>query len=159
MDLSTTKLVIVVVSVTLLMLISGSASRYFSSNYPSEIDKSKRTDFLHKHKLYDSEVPNIKKQAQKYKKNSLKQKDLISSPDRDCKTLSFLEDVTCEICDYIVSHVKDLVARGSTQEAVVWFARFVCIEFKIEDDRVCSTIVEEFKVGCLYYLCPCKSIC
>lgn len=66
---------------------------------------------------------------------------------RECGTLVGVSAVDCKLCALFVSGTRDLIEKGSTQADIVTFATITCTELKIEDDRVCKAVVQEFKVS------------
>lgn len=83
---------------------------------------------------------------------------------RECGTLISVSKIDCEICDLLVTGLRSLAQRGSTQDDVVHFATKACIDLKIEDARICPAIVQEFKVNLniifkpLFFLCSCLTV-
>lgn len=65
----------------------------------------------------------------------------------ECGSIVRVSALDCELCSYLVEQLSDLVAKGSTQEDVEKVATEACIGFKIEDDRVCRAVVQEFKAS------------
>ena len=53
----------------------------------------------------------------------------------------------CQICKAGVSLIRALMATNRCQEEIaIGFTKF-CVKMKIEDERVCTGLVNEFKVG------------
>ena len=61
--------------------------------------------------------------------------------------------IDCDVCILFVHGLKILAEKGSTQEDVADFSKHVCIDLKIEDERVCAAITQEFKVKLYVYTC------
>lgn len=70
----------------------------------------------------------------------------------DCGTIV---GVSCELCRVFFFGLKELVARGTTQDEILDFAVNVCVRFKIEDPRVCKAICREFAVSISTFNCIC----
>ena len=66
---------------------------------------------------------------------------------KECGTFVKFSAIDCDICILFVTGLNVLIEKGSTQEDVVEFTTKVCIDLKIEDERVCESITREFKVG------------
>jgi hypothetical protein len=69
----------------------------------------------------------------------------------ECGSIKSVSPIDCDICEYLVEELSDLVAKGSTQEDIVKVSTEACIGFKIEDDRVCRAVVQEFKASFTYF--------
>ena len=65
---------------------------------------------------------------------------------KECGTFIKYSAIDCDICILFVNGLRVLVDQGSTQESVALFAARVCKDLKIEDDRVCDAITQEYKV-------------
>lgn len=65
----------------------------------------------------------------------------------ECGILADLSFIGCEVCTLAVDGLQDLVKKQSSQEDIVEFMTFICQKFKIEDDRVCGAIIQEYKVS------------
>ena len=65
---------------------------------------------------------------------------------KECGTFLKYSAIDCDICILFVNGLRALVDQGSTQEDVAVFATKVCKDLKIEDDRVCDAITQEYKV-------------
>ena len=64
----------------------------------------------------------------------------------ECGTFLKYSAIDCDICILFVNGLRALVEQGSTQEDVAVFATRVCKDLRIEDDRVCDAITQEYKV-------------
>lgn len=64
---------------------------------------------------------------------------------KECGTFFKYSAIDCDICILFVNGLRALVDQGSTQEDVAVFATKVCKDLKIEDDRVCDAITQEYK--------------
>lgn len=110
-----------------------------SNNRKTGIDATNTIDV---DTLYESSP--IKALVQKHGEEAL----LAARADRkrECGTLVSVSAIDCELCYSFVSFARYLVEKGSTQQEIVKFATSACIALKIEDERVCRAVVEEFKV-------------
>ena len=59
-------------------------------------------------------------------------------------SLSF-NNFECEACKVMTGFIQKLFLLNSTEEFIAKEARFLCIKLKIEDTRVCTGIIPEFK--------------
>ncbi|XP_052797334.1 sphingomyelin phosphodiesterase-like [Mya arenaria] len=76
------------------------------------------------------------------------QSDLIDAKKyrhRECGSIISVSALDCDLCYRFVEGARALVEKGFTQEVVVKFTTDACIELKIEDERVCKAVVQEFK--------------
>ncbi|XP_045170624.2 sphingomyelin phosphodiesterase-like [Mercenaria mercenaria] len=64
---------------------------------------------------------------------------------RECGSIVSVSAIDCDICVLFVNELSSLVDKGKTQEDVVEFSTKACIDLKIEDERVCQAVVQEFK--------------
>lgn len=55
--------------------------------------------------------------------------------------------VTCDVCKIIVSTVQKLYEAKTSWDEIAKVAGDICYWFRIEDERVCKSITEEFKVN------------
>ena len=55
--------------------------------------------------------------------------------------------VDCVLCGLVVDETRRLFSDGHSQQEVVKFITKICIESKLQDEDVCSTMVQTFKVG------------
>lgn len=69
---------------------------------------------------------------------------------RECGTIVSVSKIDCKICVLFVDGIKDLVAKGSTQDDVARFSTKACIDLQIEDERVCKAIIQECKVRSVF---------
>ena len=53
--------------------------------------------------------------------------------------------ISCEVCKLLVFTVQDLIKTNASQEDIVKISTAICIDFKIEDKRVCDGITKEFR--------------
>ena len=56
--------------------------------------------------------------------------------------------VTCDVCKIIVGTIQKLYEAKTSWDEIAKVAGDICYWFKIEDERVCKSITEEFKVKC-----------
>ena len=54
--------------------------------------------------------------------------------------------VTCDVCKIIVGTIQKLYEAKTSWDEIAKVAGDICYWFKIEDERVCKSITEEFKV-------------
>ena len=52
----------------------------------------------------------------------------------------------CSACKTIANILQELFVKNATEEEIVKIITFLCIQFKIEDELVCTAVVIEFKV-------------
>jgi hypothetical protein len=69
----------------------------------------------------------------------------------ECGIPADLSFIGCEVCKLAVDGLQDLVKKQSSQEDIVEFMTFICQKFKIEDDRVCDAIIQEYKVFKIFF--------
>lgn len=55
-------------------------------------------------------------------------------------------NVTCDVCKIIVGTIQKLYEARTSWDEIAKLAGDICYWFKIEDERVCKSISEEFKV-------------
>lgn len=65
---------------------------------------------------------------------------------RECGSIISVSEIDCYLCEAFVVGVSALVEQGSTRDDVAKYATDACVTFKIEDDRVCKAVIQEFKV-------------
>lgn len=66
-------------------------------------------------------------------------------PPRSCDA-NPLQGLECDACLVAVEALKIYSETGRSKKEIVELATRICIVFKIEDKRVCTDIVQEFKV-------------
>lgn len=157
MDMYTVKVVSTIVSV--LVFVSSSTlvlvrqNKQDGDGYPEvqlpetnkpEVKPSLGDLFYYKSELYE------------YSKKFGRELELAKTQrKKECGTYIKFSSVDCDICILFVSGLKALVEKGSTQDDVAKFATKACKDLKIEDDRVCTAITQEYKVHIkfpMYYL-------
>ena len=83
----------------------------------------------------------------KYRKKFSRKLELASDQRKKvCGIYVKYSVVDCSVCTLFFGGLQFLAERGSTQEDVADFSKLVCINLKIADERVCSSITQEFKV-------------
>ena len=63
---------------------------------------------------------------------------------------SVISNLDCDLCEDIVSIIQNLLETNTAEEDIVNICISICIDFKIEDENVCSLIVPHFKVYNVY---------
>ena len=53
--------------------------------------------------------------------------------------------ISCTACGVLVATLQDLVRKNSSEEEIVPVSRAICIDFKIQDERVCTGVTKEYK--------------
>ena len=56
-----------------------------------------------------------------------------------------LKNLECEACKFIAGLMQSLFRLNQTDDFIAEAAKFWCIKLKIEDTRVCSTVIPEFR--------------
>ena len=60
-------------------------------------------------------------------------------------------DLDCDACVVIVDVIQFLVRQNADEEEIAKAVTELCITLKIEDNLVCTQIVQEFKVSIFMY--------
>ncbi|KAH3885331.1 sphingomyelin phosphodiesterase-like [Dreissena polymorpha] len=151
MDGMSGKLLMLALLVSLAFLITSSASSYIRSWQSKNAGDSSATSGILRYpagnvRVFDIEAfyetSDVAKFAAEHEQDIL---DARAHRKRECGTLVGVSAVDCEVCALFVSGARGLIEKGSTQADIVQFATFTCIKLKIEDDRVCKAVVQEFK--------------
>ena len=53
--------------------------------------------------------------------------------------------ISCTVCAVLVVTLQDLVQKNGSEEEIVRITKAICVDFKIEDERVCTGISREYK--------------
>lgn len=92
--------------------------------------------------LIKTKLDLIEHLSTKYRKELIQARKEVTT---QCGSLRNVNTIYCEACELFVDGAKALLQQGATAEDLEKFALKACIDFQIEDDKVCSAVVVEFK--------------
>lgn len=73
----------------------------------------------------------------------------VAYPTRSFKSSRGSSGFTCEACKFIVDRLQELFVKNATEDEIAKIITRFCIDFKIDDENVCSLAVITFKVSTL----------
>lgn len=83
-------------------------------------------------------------------KNYDKENNKMASYLKRHRKLERWGNVTCGVCVFVVMEIKEMIQRSTAVQTIVQEVIKFCVNFKIEDEHVCSLIVPQFQEEVLY---------